>query len=268
MADVHIVQLDRDHPGFRDESYRKRRDAIALMARDNRVGAPVVEVEYTAEEHATWATVVRELRPLQLQFACQEYLDEWPHVNFHPERIPSFREINERLSKRSGFALQPVAGLVTAREFVSALGDGTFYATQYMRHTSTPLYTPEPDVVHEFIGHVPLLSHPMFADMQRRFGAAAKRATEAQMVAIDRIYWYAMEFSLMKDGKGGHKAVGAGLLSSFGELGQFGKADLRPFDLRVMAELPFDPTYYQRTLFVGDSVEQMMGDLRNYLNQI
>jgi phenylalanine-4-hydroxylase len=268
MADVHIVALDRDHPGFRDADYRRRRDEIALMARNNKKGEPILEVDYTREEHETWGAVLQKLRPLQEKFACQEYLDEWPHVGFHPERIPTFREINTRLQARSGFSLQPVAGLVTAREFLGALSDNTFYATQYMRHTSTPLYTPEPDVVHEFIGHVPLLSQPLFADMQRRFGEAARRSTEEQMAAIDRIYWYSMEFGLIRDGAGGYKAVGAGLLSSFGEIEEFAKASIKPFDLQVMGATVFDPTYYQRTLFCCDDLPTMMGQLKQYLSNI
>ena len=138
-----------------------------------------------------------------------------------------------------------------------------FLSTQYMRHHSRPLYTPEPDVVHELVGHAATFASPEFVALNRAFGRAASglasghaRDDDARR-RIDRLYWFTMEFGVVEEA-GGAKAVGAGLLSSFGELGRFESgADLVPFDVDEIVETPYDPTSYQARLFVAPSFERL-----------
>ena len=265
--DLELVQLDRDHPGFRDAAYRARRNAIAALARSHRIGAPVVDVAYVDEEHGVWRTVLEHLAPLHERYACAPYRDAWPSVGLATPAIPSFEAVNARLASMSGFRLEPVGGLVTAAQFMEHLEGGTFLATQYMRHHSAPLYTPEPDVVHELVGHAPLLVDARFTEVNRLFGVATRKASAspARIEELIRAYWFTLEFGVAR-GPRGLEVYGAGLLSSFGELGRFeSQAELRPFDLDVIGRQPFDPTDYQRVLFVAPSVDHAVDALRRWL---
>jgi phenylalanine-4-hydroxylase len=262
----HLVELDRDHPGFRDPSYRARRDDIARLADTHERGQPPPHVTYTPEEEQVWKTALRALAPLHARYACKGYLAAWPGVGLLPDRIPQLAEISAQLTRATGFSYAPVAGLVTPREFMERLGDRTFLATQYMRHPSTPLYTPEPDLIHELVGHAPSLCDVRYARINELFGRATRVARpEASIDRLIRTYWYCMEFGVVREGDD-LKAVGAGLLSSFGELGRFEReAKLVPFDLGVVGRTPFDPTQYQSTLFVAASEDALLSTLTEWL---
>jgi len=264
-----IVPLDQDHPGFRDAEYRARRNAIAKLALDWRWGQPVPRVGYTDVENGVWKTAVENLVPLHREIACKEYLQYWPALAFPTDSIPELADVNVMLSRISGFNLVPVAGLVTPRVFMSRLADGVFLSTQYMRHHSVPLYTPEPDIIHELIGHAALLAAPEFARMNRLFGEASKVADEPAIKALLNVYWYVMEFGLVRE-NGQLRIIGSGLLSSFGEMGHV-KTDAEkvPFDLARVSATGYDPTVYQRTLFVGEQgTAALFAELTGWLEGI
>jgi phenylalanine-4-hydroxylase len=181
--------------------------------------------------------------------------------------VPQLAEVNEALRRGAGFRMLPVAGLVSGRMFLGMMGKGAFLSTQYMRHHSVPLYTPEPDVVHELVGHAASLFHPGIVKLSRRFGEAAWRVEDEAMKRLELVYWYTLEFGLVEEG-GARKAVGAGLLSSFGELGSFEThAEIRPLDCDEAASIPYDPTQYQKLLFVSPSFEQMVEDVSSWLER-
>jgi phenylalanine-4-hydroxylase len=260
-----LVVLDRDHPGFRDAVYRARRDAIARLSMAHRDGQPPPRIDYTDEEHGVWSVVWTNLAPLHDRYACSAWFDGLGRLPLSRQRVPQFTEVNAQLLPLTGFCLMPVAGLVTPGTFLRELGRGVFLSTQYMRHASAPLYTPEPDVVHELIGHAISLANADFALLNRRFGEVARTLDDDAMQPLINAYWYSLEFGVVRD-DGALKVYGAGLLSSFGECGRFEtSAELRPFDLDVMAETPFDPTDYQRMLFVAPSFEAMKHDLLAWL---
>lgn len=266
--EAHLITLDRDHPGFRDPAYRVRRDAIARLALGHQPGQPPPDVPYKADELKVWAGVLAALAPLHARYAAQSFLDGWPRLDFRPERIPQLSQLGATLKALTGFTYEPVAGLMSAREFMERLAPRVFLATQYMRHPSAPLYTPEPDVIHELVGHAPSLSDERYARVNALFGEATKVADDATVEKLIRTYWYCLEFGLVRQ-DGEVKAVGAGLLSSFGELGRFEKESrLVPFDLEHIARTPFDPTQYQGTLFVSPSEEALLGSLTRWLEQV
>jgi len=260
-----LVQLDRDHPGFRDPVYRARRNAIAQVAVDYREGEPVPDVAYTADEHGVWRTVWEHLGPLHERLACAEVLEAERILPLDRRRVPQLAEVNVALGRHGAMRLHPVAGLMTPHEFLVRLGRGVFLATQYMRHHSRPFYTPEPDVIHELVGHAASLAHPRLAALNRRFGEAAATATGDRVQALIRAYWYTLEFGLVRQG-GRIKALGAGLLSSYGELERVESGpELRELDLDVVAATPFDPTDYQATLYVAASFDDLEARLERWL---
>jgi phenylalanine-4-hydroxylase len=264
-VDAHLIQLDRDHPGFRDPTYRTRRDAIARLAAAHERGQPPPHVAYSPEEGQVWATALETLSKLHARYACRSYLAAWPALDFTTTRIPQLAEASERLARATGFTYAPVAGLVTPREFMERLSDRTFLATQYMRHPSTPLYTPEPDLIHELVGHAPSLCDERYARINQLFGDATRKADEATVERLIRTYWYCMEFGVVREGDS-LKAVGAGLLSSFGELERFEReAKLVPFELALVGRTSFNPTEYQSTLFVAASEDVLLSTLTEWL---
>src|SRR5262245_18204864 len=260
-----IVQLDPDHPGFRDPEYRRRRNQIAQIAMNYRPGDPIPDAPYTAEEHQVWSVIWQALGPAHQLHACAEYLQAIRLLDFAADRIPQLGEISERVQAISGFRLEPVAGLVLPRVFLENLADGVFLCTQYIRHHSTPLYTPEPDVVHEIVGHGVTLACPRLAALNRLFGEAVKRTEDAtRLERLSRVYWFTVEFGVLRE-NGSLKAYGTGLLSSAGELEEMHDADLRPFDLQAAASQEYDPTHFQPILFCGNSFEEMYQSLRRFL---
>lgn len=265
-ASMELVELDRDHPGFRDPVYRARRNAIARVAMEYRPGEPVPDTPYTTVEHGVWRHVWDHLRPVHRRKACGRYRAALAQLELPTETIPQLSEVNEQLV--GTFQLQPVAGLVTPQRFLTGLAQGVFYSTQYVRHHGTPLYTPEPDVIHELVGHAPLLQDPLFAEVNRAFGRAAQRSGPVQMEALIRLYWYTVEFGVVRE-EGAIKAYGAGLLSSFGELERIDTApELRPFDVARIAVTDYDPTDYQPVLFLAEDLDQALTTLVTYLEQV
>ncbi|MBX2799022.1 MAG: hypothetical protein KTR31_15205 [Myxococcales bacterium] len=267
MKTRHLVALDADHPGFRDRAYRARRDAIAQAALQHREGQPVEEVAYTDEEQAVWQEVGRCLGPLHTAGAHPEILALMERLDLFGGAVPQFEPLNQRLGA-TGFRMEPVAGLVSPRDFLQALGRDTFMATQYMRHPSRPLYTPEPDVVHEIVGHAASLLHEGVASVSRCFGRAAAGASDDEIVGLVRVYWWTLEFGLVRE-EGQVYALGAGLLSSAGELAQIASGpQWKPFDIDVMAATDFDPTQQNPVLFVADGLQPMLEALTVWLEAI
>jgi phenylalanine-4-hydroxylase len=259
-----LVKLDPDHPGFRDPVYRARRNEIARLALAYRVGDPIPRIDYTDEEHAVWRAVRERLEPVHARYACAAYRRSAGALALDPRRIPQLADATARLEALTGFRMLPVAGLVSSRMFLGNLANGVFLSTQYIRHASRPLYTPEPDIVHELIGHACTLYDRELAALNRLFGGAALRARRSKIRALERLYWYTVEFGLLEE-RGRPKAYGAGLLSSFGELERFeASASVSPFDPDECAARPYDPTDYQGVLYVVPNLEALARALRRW----
>jgi phenylalanine-4-hydroxylase len=260
-----IVLLDPDHPGFSDREYRARRNEIARLSLDYQSGQPIPDAPYTHEEHEVWRAVWHALGPAHQAHACAEYLSCVKQLGLPRDHIPQLNEINKRVEALSGFHLEPVAGLVEPRTFLDALASGTFLCTQYIRHHSTPFYTPEPDVIHELAGHAVTLASPRLAELNRAFGRAVKRTKS--LAGFDRlahIYWFTIEFGVLLEGDQ-IKAYGTGLLSSAGELAAMSNAELRPLDLEAASRQSYDPTQYQQALFYAESFDAMYQMIDEYL---
>src|SRR5829696_7846014 len=252
------VHLADDHPGANDPEYRRRRDEIAATALAWNPGAPVPRVEYTDEERAIWRTVCRELAPKHERLACGAFREAKANLALPEDHVPQLDEVTSRLEPLTGFRFHPAAGLVPLDVFYGSLADRVFHSTQYLRHPSSPLYTPEPDIVHEVIGHGNLLADPAIADVKRLAGEAARRCTTSEALQyLADVFWFTIEFGVMWEG-GELRCYGAGLLSSYGEIEEFRGAEIRAVDFHEMATLEYDITHYQPILFAADGMGELI----------
>lgn len=260
-VEVHLAQT---HPGRDDDRYLRRRGQIAGAALAWERGAePVPVIDYTEEEHEVWRRVSEELTSLHEEYAHPEYLEAKRALALPTERVPQLGEVSERLLPLTGWSYVCAPGLVPLRDFYADLGRRTFNSTQYLRHASEPLYTPEPDIIHEVIGHANQLASPRFAAITEAAGAASLRVeSEEAMQLIADVFWFSIEFGVMYAGED-LKAYGAGILSSYGEMQEFASMEIRDLDLADMGTLNYDITTYQPVLFAARSLghlEDVVGD--------
>jgi phenylalanine-4-hydroxylase len=260
------VELAGDHPGFTDAAYRTRRDELAGLAAGWRPGEPIPEPVYTDSEHEVWATVSTALDELHERHACSAFLTGKERLGLPADRVPQLAEVGALLEPLSGFRYWPVAGLAPLREFYGSFATGVFWSTQYLRHPSVPLYTPEPDVIHEVIGHANQLAAPGYADIYRLVGAAVERTrSDAALRFLSHVFWFTMEFGVVVE-KGRPKAFGAGILSSVGETAGFGEAEVRPADFWEMGSAEYDITRFQPVLYSWPSPAALEDGLSSFLS--
>jgi phenylalanine-4-hydroxylase len=261
--------LQSDHPGFNDPAYRARRKEITQNALNYRHGEKVPKINYTPEETATWNAVWDQLMPLLQKHACVEHQRLLPllmeNCGYAANNIPQVEDISQFLKECTGFTIRPVAGLLSARDFLYGLAFRTFFSTQYLRHHSRPLYTPEPDLVHELLGHAPLFADQDFADFSQEIGLASIGATDEQILKLSRCYWFSVEFGLCLQ-NGERKAYGAGLLSSFGELeySMSDKPKIKDWDPFKAGEQDYPITEYQPLYFIAKSFDDAKAKLQAY----
>jgi phenylalanine-4-hydroxylase len=252
-----VVHLGEDHPGLNDPAYRERRNEIATAAVRWTPGEAAPQIAYTEAENEIWRTVCRELRTRHEAYACGEFLRAKARLGLPEDHVPQLDEVTDRLRPLTGFGYHPAAGLVPLRQFYGSLADRVFHSTQYVRHPSEPLYTPEPDIIHEVIGHGNLLASPRFAELKRLAGDAARRVrTDEGLQVIADVFWFTLEFGVVWE-EGELKAYGAGILSSYGEIEEFRSMEIRPLDFAEMATIEYDITRYQPVLYAADSLDHL-----------
>jgi phenylalanine-4-hydroxylase len=258
------VQLEADHPGFSDPEYRERRNAIAMLSLNYQPGDPIPSVTYSDTEHEVWRIVSEDLESKHQLRACSSFVKAKDALGLPRDHIPQLTEVTGLLQPLTGFSYRPVAGLAPLREFYGSFAGGIFHSTQYIRHPSVPRYTPEPDLIHEVIGHANQLADPGFSEICREVGVAVTRTESVEALGfLSKVFWFTLEFGVVfEDGE--PKAYGAGILSSVGELDVFQDATIRPLDFAEMGCVDYDITRFQPALYSIDSMAELFDRLLGF----
>ncbi len=222
---------------------------------------------YTPQHHALWRRLFDRQVRLAKTHACQEFIDGLTDLDV-ADGIPDFERSNRILRARTGWELLAVPGLIPNDTFFDHLANRRFPVSWWIRDESEIDYLVEPDVFHDFFGHVPLLGHPVFADYMQIYGQQGLKALDAgEVKRLSRLYWYMVEFGLIKN-QDGLRAFGAGILSSFGET-RYAVESQDPnrirFDLKRVLRSEYRIDSFQSTYFVIEDFEELFeaskGDL-------
>jgi phenylalanine-4-hydroxylase len=265
-----ISSLPIAHPGAHDPDYRVHRNMIARLSRQFREDPNHVIpiVDYTPEETAVWQFVSDQLEEAHCRRASAPYLAAKNRLGIRRDVIPQLRDLDRRMRATSNFGFAPIEGLVETRAFLTWLSRRIMLCTQYLRHHSRPDYTPEPDIVHEIIGHIPNFTDPDFADFSQFIGRGAVLANDEQLEQLGRLYWFTVEFGLIEEGDS-IKAFGAGLLSSYSELEHAFSPDVerRRFTLEEVVHTPYDYSDMQPVLFIIPSYAYLKDVTREFIGR-
>ena len=222
---------------------------------------------YSAEDHATWATLFRRQRDILKGRACDEFIDNQERFGMSAEQIPRFEELNEVLAKTTGWELIGVEGLLPELTFFDHLANRRFPVTWWIRRPEQIDYIAEPDMFHDLFGHVPLLLNPVFADYMQAYGRGGVKAhgvSAEALVNLTRLYWYTVEFGLIRQ-RGELRIYGSGIVSSKGESIhslESASPNRIGFDLKRIMRTRYRIDTYQKTYFVIDSFEQLIDATR------
>ncbi len=251
--DATELELEPGHPGLGDEEYILRRQALFAVCRAARLGnEPPPIIDYTGEEQRIWREVTPRLDELHARYASSIYLKAKRDLRISEDAIPQLRTLSAQLEGISGMHLVPAEGPIPYRTFYSYIADRGFPVTQFIRHGSKPEFTPEPDMIHDCLGHVPPLVNQDYAAVLTQIGRAAVAVpTGDKVLALKRLSWFSIEFGLIEEA-GETKVFGAGILSSIGEIPNSlsSRVERRPFVTDEVIETDYDSSRMQDLLFV------------------
>ncbi|MBU6421644.1 MAG: phenylalanine 4-monooxygenase [Gammaproteobacteria bacterium] len=216
-------------------------------------------IPYTPEEDAVWHDLIVRQRPIVKKYACPEYLEALARMHFPTERIPQPEEVSAVLRKHTGWEVAAVPALIPFDEFFALLADKKFPAASFIRSREEMDYLQEPDIFHEIFGHTPLLTDARFAAFSQAYGKAGAKADKKDHVWLARLYWFTVEFGLIRTSRG-LRTYGAGLESSFGEASYSIDSPLpqrKPFDPIEALRTPYRIDIYQPVYFVIDGLESL-----------
>lgn len=218
---------------------------------------------YREDEHDVWRALYKRQVEVLKGRAIQEFLDSLQTLGINQDRIPDFDDVNAILMKRTGWQVVPVQGLIPDEPFFELLANRRFPVGNFIRQADQMDYIQEPDVFHDVFGHVPLLADPVFANYIEEYGKGGLKAAKLGMIdKLSRLYWYTVEFGLIRQPEG-LRIYGAGILSSPTE-SVFSLESDSPhrieFDLKRVLQTHFQIDDFQDNYFVIDSFQQLFDE--------
>ena len=221
--------------------------------------------QYTASDHAMWQSLYERQMAQLGSVASKAYLEGIEKVGFKATHIPNFeQETNPRLRQLTGWEVAVVAGLIAHKEFFELLSNKKFPSSTWLRKPEQLEYLEEPDMFHDTFGHVPLLTNQAFCDFVQHLSYVALKLIDIPeaIAQISRLYWYTVEFGLIKEDNQ-LKIYGGGILSSVGESKYCLRPDIpkKPFDVETLLHTPYHIDHYQDHYFVIDNYEQLYNSI-------
>ncbi len=248
------------------EQYREKNIEITTGHEPNLDLVPVPK--YSAEEHETWAMMFARQKAALPGMASREFLEALQTIRLPEDRIPTLKEVSKSLESVTGWRVTRVGGLVPEKEFFQCLAQKLFPCTDFIRSRAELEYTPSPDMFHDIFGHCPLITNRYFADFYESFGKAALNANPEQLIHLQRIYWFTVEFGLIQN-PDGIRIYGSGILSSVGEvpycLGP--KVRRHAFDYETVRNQYYEIYHMQDDLFVIPSFEWLLESFKDYVRK-
>jgi phenylalanine-4-hydroxylase len=216
---------------------------------------------YGAAEHGVWKTLFERQTKLLPGRACDEFVRGMRELPIGPDEIPDFRRLSDVLMKRTGWEVVAVPGLVPDDVFFEHLANRRFPSGHFIRKPHELDYLEEPDVFHDVFGHVPMLMNPAIADYIQAYGEGGLRAQRlGRLPNLARVYWYTVEFGLLRQ-KDGLRLYGAGIASSSTE-SLFALESASPnrlrFDLERVMRTRYRIDDFQESYFVIDDLDQLL----------
>lgn len=214
---------------------------------------------YTEEENGVWQTLIERQLKIVDNRACDEYIEGIKLLNMPMDRIPQCKEISAALQKATGWSLEPVPALIPFEKFFHLLATQRFPAATFIRTREELDYLQEPDIFHEIFGHCPLLTNPAYAEFTHTYGKLGLNASKEDRALLARLYWFTIEFGLIKKNNQ-LKIYGGGILSSKGETIyslEDPKALRKPFDPLEALRTPYRIDIMQPIYYVIDSFDTL-----------
>jgi len=211
-----------------------------------------------------WRRLFERQGPAAERGMCAEFKRGLVAAGLEARRMPQHGALSRRLMNVCGWRIETVPGLIPARDFFALLRDRRFPSPDWIRHPDDLEYTPEPDAFHDLFGHVPQLVSPPFTRVLEHLAFAARRASDEELAEIERVYWFTIEFGLVRE-QSIVKAIGAGLASSIAELDRalhLESIERRRFVLTTARNVEFKTDHPQALYMVADSLDALAKDLR------
>ena len=233
------------------------------MAKQSRYSARRADasgfIDYSEDEHHRWYLLMQRQLAALPDCAAPVYLQALADLDLPRDRIPQCAEVSKKLTDATGWKVKPVPALIDFDTFFTMLSRREFPAASFIRSAEEMDYLQEPDIFHEILGHTPLLTRPEYAAFVQAYGAAGRRADSREQVWLARLFWFTVEFGLLRTDRG-LRAFGAGIVSSSAELpysiGEPG-VERRPFDPLAVLRTPYRIDIMQPIYYVLDDLEQL-----------
>lgn len=265
-------QIKPNHVGSTDPEFLKRREEIIRITSNSKISDTICvpEIKYTEEENETWEAAFKILKPLYDKHATKEFNDSIQALlaegAIKVNEVPQIKTISEFLNKKSNFLFRPVGGKLTVREFLNSLAFRVFTCKQYIRHSSQPIYTDSPDIIHEVLGHVPMLANKDFADIIQLIGIGSLGASDEGLNKLANIFWHIAENGVTTQ-NGERKVYGGANTNSVVEMeyNLSEEIEVCPFDIEKMAMQSYDIYEDTYKVFLTPELLVLKKELEDYV---
>ena len=226
-------------------------------------------IPYTDDENAIWKTLFERQMKILEGRACREFIEGLKLLNLSSDRIPQPDEVSKALRRATGWSVEPVEAVIPADEFFTLLANKKFPAASFIRHLEDLDYIEEPDIFHELFGHCPLITLQPYADFLEAYGKMALKSDPKDLKYLFRLFWFTIEFGLIKTDEG-VRIFGGGILSSYQEtLEALEKPEesFEDFDIDTALRTPYRIDMVQPQYFVIEGYETLYDILKEDLTK-